>query len=119
MPVDAGLVDWLKTGAKFEASTDAGIAAAWGADAAETEIVSPLALLADAAAEAVRQEAFLKGPLVIDRHVVRGLKAYLVGRPATITIDRLGYDAGVDVFVIGAEERDGVELTNLTVLRRL
>lgn len=119
MPVDAAQVQWLKDGAKFEVSTDAGIVAAWGADASETEIVSPLALVADATPEAARQEAFLKGPLVVDRHIVPGLKAHLTGRPVTLTIARLGYDAGLDVFVLGAEEQDGVELTTLTVLRRL
>jgi hypothetical protein len=119
MPVDAGTVDWLKTGGLFEASTSAGIAAAFGADAAETEIMSCLALLAAATTEAARQQAFLGGPLAIDVHDVPGLQASLIGRPVTIVSDRLGYDAGLVVFVIGVEEAELVKRTKLTVLRKL
>lgn len=119
MPVDAAIVEWLKQGALFASATDAGVGAAWGADASETEIVSPLALEADAAAEATRQQAFLEGPLVVEVHDVPGLRSDLFGRPVTIVANRLGYDAGVVVFVIGVEEQERVERTRLTVLRRL
>lgn len=116
--VDAGIVAWLKEGALFAASTDAGVAAAWGGDALETEVMSCLALAADAAAEAARQEAFLKGPHAIEEHDVPGERSDLIGRPATIVAGRLGYGAGLTVFIIGAEELANGR-TLLTVLRRL
>jgi len=118
MQIDAATIEWLKAGAKWEVSTGAGVAAAWGSDAAITEIVSALALASDASVEAARQQGFFEGPIAIERHVVPGLKAYLRGRLVTLTADRLGYDAGLDVFVISVEEQDG-GLTALIVLRRL
>lgn len=117
--VDPGIADWLKSRALFAAAISAGIAAAWGEDAAETEIVSPFALKADAEAEAARQLAFLSGPLAIDTHVVHGLRADLFGSAVTIQADQYGYGAGVAVFVIGAEEAEDAEQTTLTVVRKL
>ncbi|HYI39984.1 MAG TPA: hypothetical protein VE053_06670 [Allosphingosinicella sp.] len=117
--VDAGTVAWLKGGVLFASSTDTGIATAWGVDASETEIVSCLALSSAAATEAARQQDFLEGPLAVERHNVKGLRSDLIGRPVTITVAQLGYDAGLTVFVIGAEEAADVERTYLTVLRKL
>lgn len=119
MSVDAGIVEWLKDGALHAEATDAAAAGAWGATALETRIMSPIALAADAAAEAARQRTFLAGPLAIETHDVPGLRIDLLGRPVTIIADRLGYDAGLTVFVIGVDEREGIERTILTVLRRL
>lgn len=119
MAVDPAQVSWLKTGALYGASTDAALGARWGTDALETEVISCLALAADAATEAARQQAFLGGPLAIETHNVKGLRSDLIGRPVTITCDRLGYDAGLTVFVIGVEEQQDVERTVLTVLRKL
>lgn len=118
MSVDAGTAVWLKEGALYALSTDSGIASAW-ADSLETEIVSPLAVAADAATEAARQQAFLEGPLAIETHNVPGLKSSLVGSPITLTGTHLGYDAGLVVFVIRAVEIEGINRTELTVLRRL
>jgi hypothetical protein len=117
--VDGGLVEWLKQGALFASATDAAVVAAWGNDGRETEIMSCLALEADAAAEAARQLAIMKGSVAFERHDIKGLRADLIGKPVTITCDRLGYDAGLTVFVIDAEERKGTERTDLIVLRRL
>lgn len=116
---DAQIVDWLKSGALFEAATDAGVAAAFGADALETEIVSPLALAAAASTEAARQQAFMEGPLAEELHDVPGQRIDLLGRPVTIISDRLGYEAGLTVFVIGADEASRPGRTLLNVLRRL
>ena len=119
MALDGATVEWLKEGALFASATDSGIASAWGADALETSIMSPLALAADAATEAASQQAFLEGPVAVEVHDVPGKRIDLLGRPVTLTVARLGYDAGVAVFVIGAEEMQQVERTRLTVLRRL
>src|SRR3954469_9006903 len=109
MAVDAGIVAWLKQGILWAAATDATLAANWGVDALETELVSCLALAAGAAAEQARQAAFLGGPLAIETADVKGLRSDLVGKPLTITCDRLGYDAGLTVFVIAAQEQDEIE----------
>jgi hypothetical protein len=119
MSVDAGTAEWLKEGALYASIEDALAAAAWGADAVETKIVSPIALAADAQTEAARQLAFLKGPLALETHDVAGLRSDLLAKAVTIVGAQLGYDAGLTVFVIGVEEREGVERTKLTVLRRL
>lgn len=116
--VDASLAEWLKAAALYAPATDAGVAAAWGVRAIETEIVSPFAERADAEAEAARQLAFLSGPLVLDRHVVDGQRRDLLGRTVAIDGDDLDYPAGVLAFVIRVEELDG-NLTALDVLRRL
>ena len=120
MPVDAGIVGWLKDGLLYASSTDEAIAAAWGTDARESEITSCIATFAGATAEAARQQGFLKGPIAVE--VVTGIKGQrvdLIGRAVTIVCDRLGYNNGLTVFVIGAEEQDGTDRTTLTVLRRL
>lgn len=119
MTVDAGIVGWLKNGAEYASSTDGAFATAWDVEAVETEIVSPLALAADAATEAALQQAFLEGPLAVEKHDVTGLRSDLVGQCITITISALGYDAGLAVFVIAAEESASVKRTTLTVLRKL
>jgi hypothetical protein len=119
MTVDAGQVAWLKRGALFAQSTDAGQDAKWGAEAIETEIVSALAFAGDALVEAARQIGFLAGPLAIETHDVPGLRSDLYGRAVTVQADRLGYEAGLTIFVIGVEEHERVERTTLTVVRRL
>jgi hypothetical protein len=117
--VDPGLADWLRGRALFTSAADAAITAAWGSDAIEGELVSPFALKADADTEAARQIAFWAGPLVLDTHVVPGLRADLQGRVVTIATDKLGYGAGKPVLVIGVEEADDAEQTTLLVVRKL
>lgn len=117
--VDPGVGQWLQAGALFTSASDALVAAAWPSLARETEIRSPLAFKAAAVAEAARQLAVLSGPLVFDAHVVEGLRAELIGQVVRISGSELDYGAGVVVFIIAAEEADAVELTTLTVLRRL
>ena len=79
---------------------------------------SSMATVAGGQAEASRQAAFYGGNTVRDVAVVPGRKAYLLGKAIVGRVARLGYDAGVPVFVIGVEERaDGT--TALTVLRKL
>lgn len=116
MSVDASFADWLKADARY-VTAPAAAAAAWGDGARETTIVSPLALQADAAAEAANQAAILAGPLAIDEHDVPGARVDLVGRCVTIAADRLGYGAGRACLVVGATEKPG--FTTLTVATRL
>ena len=117
--VDPVFAQWLQDTALRHVGSDATLAARWGATAATSERVTTIALLADAEAEAIRQLAFLGGPLVQERHLVAGAHAGLLGQVVTLTIDQLGYDAGAEVFVIGAEDRLAAGVSWLTVLRRL
>jgi hypothetical protein len=80
--------------------------------------MSPLAFKADADAEVVRQASFLRGPIAKDVHVLPGKLSSRVGRIVTIKNPKLGYAAGVDVFVLGAVENEN-GTTTLTVLKRM
>ncbi|WP_066550762.1 hypothetical protein [Sphingomonas sp. CCH15-F11] len=118
MSVDAVTAAYLKSEAMFVTrSPGAGID--WAGSDRVGEIVSPLATLADAQAEADRQLAFLASPRSIERIEVPGNRADLLGRAVTIAAQGGGYDAGITVFVIGVEELAEVDRTVLTVLRRL
>lgn len=117
--VDPGYASWLKSDARYVGATIAGAAAAWGDKALDSRIVSPLAYKADAQAEATKQAQFLAGPIARDNVLVKGLRRDLLGQLVTLTGDRLGYEAGAAVFVIGVKENDGVRTTLLTVLKRL
>lgn len=115
--VDQGLVQWLKSPALYTSISNT-LPSGLNAAAIESEIISPLLTKAAADAELVRQLTVLGGPLVADRHVVKGQRRDLVGKPITMQGEFLGYDAGYAVFVIEAEELDN-NVTALTVLRKL
>lgn len=119
--VDPIFAQWLMAPALWRVSADATLNARWGASAQTTERVTTIANGADVAAEAARQIAFLggNGPLAIEEHELVGEWAQYLGRIVTLTIDRLGYDAGLNVFVIGAQDNRGAGTSILTVIRRL
>lgn len=117
--VDPIFAQWLQASALWHVETDAAEETKWGELAAVTERLSPLALKADAVAEAVRQLDFLSGPIAADVHLLTGEWRAYIGQVITLTIDKLGYDAGADVFVIGAEDNLATGLSNVTVLRQL
>ena len=119
--VDPIYAQWLMAEALYQVSTDAALTARWGATAQTTQRVTTIATKADAAAEAARQIAFLggSGPLAIEEHEVLGTWAPYLGRVITLTIGQLGYDAGLPVFVIGAQDKRSSGQSTLTVIRRL
>jgi hypothetical protein len=117
--VDPEFARWLREGALFAPADDAAVAAAWGTLARSSDILSAITLKAGAEAEAARQLAFLAGPLAVDEHLVAGSRLDLLGQAITIRSDRLGYQAGATVFVIGADEAEDSKQTTLTVLRKL
>lgn len=119
--VDPLYAQWLMAEALWQVSTDATLAARWGATAQTTQRVTTIATKADAAAEAARQIAFLggSGPLAIEEHEVVGSWTAYLGQVVTLTIDRLGYDAGLPVFLIGVQDKRSSGLSTLTVIRRL
>ena len=115
--VDSGLAAWLKAPALYIAAAPAG-AGTWPAIAGTAEIMTPIALGADAQAEAQRQADLFGKPLMRDQVVVHGLQRDLVGQCVTIVADRLGYaGAGKAVFVIEVEEQADMVASVLHVLR--
>jgi len=50
---------------------------------------------------------------------VPGSWAAFLGRVITLTIDRLGDNAGLPVFLIGVQDKRSTGISTLTVIRRL
>lgn len=117
--VDPLFAQWLQAEGLWVVADDAGAAALWGNGALTVERTSSIAFKGDATTEAARQLAFLRGPLVMDEHVLSGQWRSYRGQVITLTGNRLGYDTGVDVFVLGAEDNQATGLSTVTVLRRL
>lgn len=119
MSVDPIYAQWLRATALFHVEEDATLADRWGDSALICQRTTSIAAKSDAIVEAQRQLAFLGGPLVIDEHEVPGRWAGRKGQIVTLTINQLGYDAGVDVFVLGAADDLSTGLSAVTVIRRL
>lgn len=119
--VDPLFAQWLQGDADTVLCTNPTMADSWGATALMTQRTTGIALHDDAKAEAERQLSFFaRGPFVIDVHQVEGTdwQPYL-GRVITLTNDQLGYETGVDVFLIGVEADRSSGYTALTVVRPL
>lgn len=121
MAVDPLFAQWLQAEADYVVRTDAAVATRWGVTARTVEGISPLALKADAEAQADRELAFwAHGPFADEVHQVLGTDWESArGRVVTLTIDLLGYDAGLDVWVLEVETNRATGLSQLTVLRPL
>lgn len=121
MPIPgATFAEWLRSPALFKYAVDAAISAAWGDDAPRSERVTALANSTDALAEATRQLNFQKWPMAKEVH--RGMKGKFqpyIGKVITIKTDRLGYAAGINVLVLGAQDDLASGLSTVTVLRIL
>lgn len=118
MSVPASYVDYLKSDALYAVAEVAGAAAKWGDKAILSSVMSPLVDEDDANDEATAQADFMAGPLARDVIVIGGHHADAYLRVVTITANRLGYEAGADVFVIEAREQPN-GTTILKVLKRL
>ncbi|MCP9222736.1 hypothetical protein MKP08_08260 [Erythrobacter sp. LQ02-29] len=116
--VPATRSEWLRSNELVEIATNAVIAARWGDLASVGAVSSPLALRADARAEALRQLAFFDSPLAVETIEVPGRHAHRIGTALPLFADEEGYREGPLVFVIGAEEREG-GVTLFTVLRKI
>lgn len=118
--VDAGYAAWLKATSRSVGATIAGAEAAWGTTATDSRVTSALATQADAQAVCNDQAAnLLAGPLARDRIRVPGYRRDLIGCAINIIGNRLGYEGGRLVLVLGAAEQAGQGMTVLTVLKRL
>lgn len=118
MSVDPVTAAWLKSPYSSYAVQDAGLVAAWGAVATNSEIVSPLADRASASTESGRQTGFLGFAIGAERIRIQGLRLDLLGKLIDATCDR-GTMTAERCLVIGVEEQAGIEMTILTVLRKL
>lgn len=116
---DPQFAQWLMSETLWTLADNATLRARWGDTALTTERQTTIADKAAADAEAARQIAFLGGPLVTDEHQLKGEFAAYLGQVITITGPQLGYGAGLDVFVIGAQDDRATGLSQVTVLRRL
>lgn len=116
MAVDAPFADWLRSPALV--AVDSAVSA-WGVLAIDSSITSPLAIKADAEAEAQRQRTFLGPPAVVDVLRVPGRCVDLVGQAVTLIADHEGYRADAVVFVVSAQEQEGDNSTIVRVIRRL
>jgi hypothetical protein len=114
--VPSTVAEWLTGRAIYAQAEDGGLRASWGEVSLESEVLSPIAAAADAAAEADRQLAFLGQPIAEEVIEVEGGMVSLLGTCQRIVCDRAGYADGPAVLVIGAEEQD-TGVTRLTVLR--
>lgn len=121
MAVDPLFAQWLQAEADWALRSSATQQARWGGSARTLETRTGIATRAAAEVEGDRQLAFWsRGPFAIDVHQVAGTDwSEEIGRVIQLTIGQLGYDAGVDVFLIGIEPDRATGTTALTVLRPL
>ncbi|WP_337846261.1 hypothetical protein [Sphingomonas sp.] len=117
--VDPLFAQWLQDEGLWLVREDAERVGRWGDTALLGERMTSIAFKGDAQAEADRQLAFLGGPLALDEHLLVGEWRHLRGQVITLTIDKLGYSGGVDVFLLSAEDDKASGLSRVTVIRRL
>lgn len=116
--IDPVFAQWLQGDGLWQVSVDAALHARWGVTAQTSERMTTIASKAEAEAEAARQIGFLGGPLFIDHATVPGEWSAYIGLVITVTIDKLGYDAGEDVFLIGAQDNRAAGTAEITIIRR-
>lgn len=111
--------EWLRSPALYMTAADGTTAANWGDDAPTSERLTALSNSGDADTEAARQRTFMGVPMAKEVHNVVGRFAPYIGKVITLTVARLGYDAGVEVLVLGAQDDLSTGLSQVTVLRKL
>lgn len=111
--------EWLQSESLWVTAEDGGIAAAWGDDALKAERLTGLATKVGADEEAVRQLAFMGLPMAREVHQLVGRFTPFIGKTITLLCNRLGYDAGLNVLVLGAVDNLGTGTSVVTVLRRI
>lgn len=121
MAVDPLFAQWLQADADYLVRADAVAVARWGDTAVTSERITAIATKAAAEAEGDRQLAFFaRGPFAIDVHELVGLDWLRErGRVVTMVNEALGYDGGVDVFVLEVEADRATGISAVTVLRPL
>lgn len=121
MAVDPLFAQWLQMAADYVVRQDATAFDRWGTSALSSERLTGIATRLSATFEGDRQLEFLsRGPFVQDVHQFIGTDwIAAIGTIVTIANDELGYEAGVDTFVLEVEVDRTVGISTVTVLRPL
>mgnify|MGYP001446641322 CR=1 FL=1 len=117
--VDPLIAQWLQSPGLSAVEKDIAVEERWNDSALVTERSTTLALKEDAEVESARVIAFRGQPMVEDVAELKGEFVSAIGQVITIEGSDLGYDAGIDVFVIGAIDNRAAGTSRVTVLRRL
>lgn len=121
MPIDSAYAQWLIAEAVWLVRDTPSVKARWGDSAIVTERTTGIATAAAAAVEAERQLLFAaRGPFAVDVHQLVGTGwLSMLARVVTLTIDQLGYENGIDVFVLEADVDHATAISTIAVLRPL
>lgn len=117
--VDPIFAQWLQADGRWQVATDDARVAQWADRAITVERLTSLVSENAASAEAARRMTFFGVPLAADRHSLRGQWAGYLGQVIRLTIDRLGYETGADVFVIAVDDNIASGTSSVLVLKRL
>jgi len=117
--VDPLVAQWLQSDGLWSVSESAPMRQRWGETAITAERMTTLSTANDAANEGARVIAFRGQPMVEDQADLPGAFVSAIGRIITIEHPDLEYEAGMDVFVIGAEDDWATNVSRVTFLRRL
>ncbi|QPL39394.1 hypothetical protein IT881_15245 [Erythrobacter sp. A30-3] len=117
--VDPLVAQWLQSDGLWTISDDAALGDRWGETALTIERPTTIATKADAAAEGARVISFRGMPTVEDVAELPGTFVHSIGTVITVEHPDLGYEAGIDVFVINAEDDRATGVSLVTFLRRL
>jgi len=116
--VDPTFAQWLQSECLYAVAINDNQVARWGTSVQVSERVSGVATrVAAGELAAIHLAFFSRGPFAIDVHQLVGTDWHRdIGRVVTLAIDQLGYDDGVDVFVLGAEVNRKTGTSSVTVL---
>jgi hypothetical protein len=121
MAVDPLFAQWLMAAADYVVRADAAASSRWGSTALSSERLTGIATRAAAVIEADRQLAFFsRGPFAIEAHQLVGVDWIAsIGTVVTMVNTDLGYEGGIDVWVLDAEEDRATGISTVSVLRPL
>lgn len=117
--VDPLFAQWLQGPQLSVVAEGAAVQARWGDTALAVERATTLATKEDALAEADRIAAFRGAPMVEDVAELPGEFGSSIGQVITVTHTDLGYEDGIDVFVIAASDNRAAGTSRVSFLRRL
>ena len=117
--VDPLFAQWLQSAQLSAVADDADVRARWGDTATTVERSTTLATKEDALAQAALIAGFRGVPMVEDVAELPGEFVGSIGQVITVEYAGLGYDEGVDVFVIAATDNRANGTSRVTFLRRL
>ena len=117
--IDALFAQWLQSPQLSVVAEDDAVQARWGDTALTVERSTTIADKAEAFAQADRIAQFRGVPLVEDVAELPGEFVSAIGQVITVTHTDLGYEDGIDVFVIAAADNRAAGTSRVNFLRRL